>query len=44
MLFEKLKSFVTIVSKGSYKAAADEIHLSQPAPLTILNPSKHILM
>ena len=31
MLFEKLKSFVTIVNKGSYKAAAEDIHLSQPA-------------
>ena len=31
MLYEKLKSFVTIVNKGSYKAAAEDIHLSQPA-------------
>jgi len=31
MLFEKLKSFVTIINKGSYKAAAEDIHLSQPA-------------
>jgi len=31
MLFEKLKSFATIVDRGSYKAAAEDIHLSQPA-------------
>ena len=31
MLLEKLKTFVTIVEKGSYKIAAQKIHLSQPA-------------
>ncbi len=31
MLLEKLYSFVSIIENGSYKAAASEIHLSQPA-------------